>query len=57
MALNDAALEKVAGILRGPDGQRAIAAGLKAGLTAQQHEVEESNQALAFFARGAAPGP
>ena len=57
MALNDAALEKVAGILRGPEGTRAISEGLKAGFTAQQHEVEESNQALAFFARGALPGP
>ena len=57
LALNDAALQKVAGILRGPDGQRAIAAGLKAGLTAQQRSTAESNQALAFFSRGAAPGP
>lgn len=57
LALNDAALQKVAGILRSPEGQRAIAAGLQAGLTAQQRADEESNQALAFFARGALPGP
>ena len=57
LALNDAALQKVAGILRGPDGQRAIAVSLKNGLTARQRSIAESNQALAFFSRGAPPGP
>ncbi len=52
LALNDAALERVAGMLRGPAGQQAFAARLNSGLTTQQRSAAESNQALAFFARG-----
>ena len=57
LALNDAALQKVAGILRSPDGQQAIAAGLKAGLTAQQRSCCGVQPGAGLLHEGRRPGP